>query len=75
MTTGEKILSLSSLITGSALDHLQNVMAGGGGAIVYINGTLSGEVDEYIVEGTIDETAVTGEIDNMSPVIVGVLIP
>jgi len=58
MTTGEKLVELSSLSTGTALQHLLAITTGGGGGpgeTVYIDHVL-GTVAELVAGAVADDT-------------------
>lgn len=44
MTTGERLVNISTLTSGSALNHFLNISTGGGGQTVYVDRKIEGEI-------------------------------
>lgn len=71
MTTGELLVELSGLPTGTAIVHLMAIEAGGGGPggttiIDSFSAVLEGDVEVLLADDTIDvvvENEMTGEVD------------
>lgn len=64
MTTGERLVQISTLATGIALDHFLNISTGGGGVELIVREPLSGALSGSItLVGSIPEqTALTGSL-------------
>ncbi len=49
MTTGEKLVEMSELLTGTAMEHLLNITGGGGGTeYVFVDAILKAELGEEL---------------------------
>ena len=53
MTTGERLVQISTLSTGTAQDHLLNVDFGGTGEILYVDRRIIGIVCCHNLQGII----------------------
>lgn len=69
MTTGEKLVSLSSISTGTAEDHLLNITTGTGETIYVpvdlISGSITTEIEgtmETIITANIPTPTISGEV-------------
>ena len=56
MTTGERLVSISTLSTGTALDHFLNISTGSGGETIFVT-KLFADVKKTTVVGIVKETS------------------
>ena len=61
-TTGDRLVEISTLSTGTALQHLLNVDFGGTGETIYVDRALTGFVTIAAVMGSVATAEVRGEV-------------
>jgi hypothetical protein len=67
-TTGERLVDISTLATGTALQHFLNISTGGGGETIYVERLISGDVSSNEVTGAVSHQQVTGSVSTVAEI-------
>lgn len=64
MTTGERLVDISTLSTGTALEHFLNISTGTGtGETIYVDRMLSADVSAVAIAAVVDLSQVAGVVE------------
>lgn len=63
MTTGERLVDISTLSTGTALEHFLNISTGTGGETIYVDRMLSADVSAVAIAAVVDLSQVAGAVE------------
>jgi len=61
-TTGERLVEISTLSTGTALQHLLNVDYGGTGETIYVQRAITGLVMQGEIRGVVHTEEIAGVV-------------
>ena len=62
MTTGERLVAISTLVIGTALEHFLNISTGTGGETIYVERLIQGEVAAASISGEVVPSVISGEV-------------
>ena len=65
MTTGERLVAISTLLIGTALEHFLNISTGTGGETIYVERLIRGEIEVISISGVVAVSGVFGLVNSV----------
>ena len=65
MTTGERLVAISTLLIGTALEHFLNISTGTGGETIYVERLIRGEIEVVSISGVVAVSGVFGLVNSV----------